>query len=287
MKDIDFNNDEFLDAMESDESSGQNIPESSHSRFVDSDRFERCGRWLQSMPRDDVVALRHTPEYEEFLKAFDRLGEAHRTIIIMNTLDTQNVSTTLVFNASFLQKSAMDDIVLRIFEYLDSYSLIKASLSCSRFRDLANQSATGRTIDVREMRQLDHPLQLLRAKEQIDGVGENAVANRPVPVPMLCLSRRIIVTGCGDADYNGIYHCTGSNGNGFVFTKPRSSGTRVSANARQSSQPRQDPNNWDEPDRGSGALLRCIIAKKFSQEVRVVWGSLKSPNPVMNRPCNA
>jgi hypothetical protein len=258
--------DEFLDALETEESSGRNIPESLSNRFADSDRFERCGRWLQSIPRDDVVALRHTPEYEEFLNAFDRLSEAHKIILTTNRLDTQSVSETLIFTASFLQKSAMDDIVLRIFEYLDSYSLIKTSLSCSRFRDLAIQSATCRTTEMLKMRQLDHPLQLLRAREQIDGVGDNAITSRPVPVPTLCLRRRIIVTECSDADYNGIYHCTGINGNGFVFTKPRSSGTRVSENVRQTSD--LVPTNWDENHRKSGELLRCIISKKYSHEVR-------------------
>jgi hypothetical protein len=37
--------------------------------------LEDCGRWLMAIPRDDVVALQQTPEYGEFLSAFDRLGE--------------------------------------------------------------------------------------------------------------------------------------------------------------------------------------------------------------------
>ena len=37
--------------------------------------LEDCGRWLMAIPRDDVVALQQTPEYSEFLSAFERLGE--------------------------------------------------------------------------------------------------------------------------------------------------------------------------------------------------------------------
>lgn len=37
--------------------------------------LEGCGRWLMSIPRDDVLALQQTSEYIEFLAAFDKLGE--------------------------------------------------------------------------------------------------------------------------------------------------------------------------------------------------------------------
>jgi hypothetical protein len=35
------------------------------SQVFDNDRLEKCGRWLSSIPRDDVIALRQTSEYEE------------------------------------------------------------------------------------------------------------------------------------------------------------------------------------------------------------------------------
>ena len=39
--------------------------------------------------------------------------------------------------------------------------------------------------------------------------------------------RRIKVSGAGDPEFNGIYFCTGCNGNGFLFTKPRTPERRV------------------------------------------------------------
>jgi hypothetical protein len=59
-------------------------------------------------------------------------------------------------------------------------------------------------------------MQLLRAKEQIEGVGSGIDENH-VRVPILLLSRRMLVTDAGDPEYDGIYFCTGCNGNGFVL----------------------------------------------------------------------
>jgi len=52
---------------------------------------------------------------------------------------------------------------------------------------------------------------------------EGIFANEPpfVRVPMLGLPRRVLVTDAGDDDYNGIYFCTGTNANGYTFSKPR------------------------------------------------------------------
>jgi len=51
----------------------------SHSHRYHHDKnccvLERCGRWLLEIPRDDVVALKQTSEYTDFLSAFDKLGE--------------------------------------------------------------------------------------------------------------------------------------------------------------------------------------------------------------------
>jgi len=178
-------------------------------------------------------------------------------------------------------------------------------------------------------------MKMLRAQEQIDGVGPREEAGPFVPIPMLGLRRRIKVSGAGDPEYNGIYFCTGSNGNGFLFTKPRSPERRVrvrnthhfptfnmqqlveldgaggmehfpinnaagdinnanndnvfvaadgavgldvqavaddenngdDANAADNNQGEEavDVLNGDEPDRSR--LLRCVIAKRFSNEV--------------------
>jgi hypothetical protein len=274
------------------------------------DQLERCGRWLSSIPRDDVTILRQTLEYEEFLYAFERLGHAHRRVISQNRNDEIPVASLSAFRCpnnrngfgdhsyfstpgslhhrtdltmadngrindvtsnlynndvvsspeqfrdnntvNYFQKHT-DDVVLRILEFLECRSLIRASLTCSRFHQLANKSAVQRTYDVAHARQLNNVMQLLRAQEQIvgdddyagvendhhnydhNGRGDDNNNNNNnnnnhaivrqygchVPVPMLLPRRRVIVTNAGDPDYNGVYYCTDSNGNGFVFTKPR------------------------------------------------------------------
>ena len=186
-----------------------------NSQVFDNDRLEKCGRWLSSIPRDDVIALRQTPEYEEFLQAFERLGHAHRRVITMNRImidldaamfddpgSEEDLSETENQRArntsfSFLQHLAVDDVILRIFEFLECQILSRTSETCSRFRELAHRSAAQRTQYVANTRQLNNAMQLLRAKEQIDGVGYS-LRYCHVRVPMLLLSRRILVTDAGD-----------------------------------------------------------------------------------------
>jgi len=275
---------DFLDTVEGQEALASKPMPSLSNPFLDSDRLEKCGRWLQSIPRADLVVLRQTSEFDDFLLAYERLVEAHRNLTICRSV----IDVNHEFNGSSFQQWIMDDIVLRVFEYLECFSLIQASLTCSRFRDLAIQSATQRTVDTAKSRNLEHIMQLLRAQEEIDGTGNNMISDRPVRVPILGLRRRVLVTGAGDPDYNGIYHCTGSNGNGFVFTKPISCMTRVSANVRslldispellgevdaQAAQQRLQDRvlNWDDEQvRRSGECLRCIITKRFSNET-ILW----------------
>jgi hypothetical protein len=135
-------------------------------------------------------------------------------------------------------------------------------------------------------------MKLLRAKEHIDGIG-HSLYNCHVRVPMLLLSRRILVTNAGDPEYNGVYFCTSSNGNGFVFTKPRSPEQRRVVSVGTILAPPPPPpvpvgegggflpaipfgqatqniptvNDDEESDIYSGQLLRCVIAKRFSNEV--------------------
>mmetsp|Transcript_28239 Transcript_28239/g.30412 ORF Transcript_28239/g.30412 Transcript_28239/m.30412 type:complete len:449 (+) Transcript_28239:68-1414(+) len=47
--------------------------------------LEKCGRWLLSIPRDDIKVLRKTVEFQEFLRAFETLGDAHRRVIVDNS----------------------------------------------------------------------------------------------------------------------------------------------------------------------------------------------------------
>jgi len=278
-----------------------------NSEVFDNDRLEKCGRWLSSIPRDDVIALRQTPEFDEFLQAFDRLGHAHRRVISMNRIqidldaamydeseeeqkvEAENRRRSTSF--SFLQHLAVDDVILRIFEYTECQTLSRLSETCSRFRELAHRSAAQRTQYVANTRQLNNAMQLLRAKEQIDGVGVFPHYCH-VRVPMLLLGRRVIVTNAGDAEYNGVYFCTEVSGNGYVFTKPRSPDQRVMSMGTLLAElppppppaaaalPFGDgapppviafgpPNAVTNGEGGAhrGQLLKCVIAKRFSNEV--------------------
>lgn len=296
-----------------------------NSQVFDNDRLEKCGRWLAAIPRDDVITLRQTPEYEEFLEAFDRLGHAHRRVISMNRIrldldatmhseSEEDEEQQVVVenrrqgsNFSFLQHLAVDDVILKIFLYIECQALVKTSETCSRFRELAYRSAVQRTQYVANTRQLNNAMQLLRAKEQIDGIG-NLRHYFHVRVPMLGLRRRVIVTNAGDPDYNGVYFCTGASSNGFVFTKPRSPERRVmSVGTLLEALPRPPPppggglplgadgapplpqmiafgprNGLASNGEGGthrGQLLKCVIARRFSNDVsevqnHVLWGVL-------------
>lgn len=212
---------------------------------------------------------------------------------------------------NFLQHVTADDVILRVFEFLECHSLIRKALTSSRFQQLAYRSATQRTYNVANSRQLNSVMELLRAKEQIDGIG-TGMHDSHVRVPILLLNRRVLVTNAGDPEINGIYFCTGSNGNGFVFTKPQLPEQRVrrrnepilsnelpiivrewrvqranqqdelvNASHHQAMNVEVAPGEPIPIDQGPtgrfesevaqpGQLLRCIIAKRFSNET-ILW----------------
>jgi hypothetical protein len=327
--------DEFYDVAEASESASASGEHQSHvddegdlnsSLIMDREQLEKCGQWLLSIPRDDVVALRKTPEYTDFLKSFEKLGLAHRRAYGSSssssgggTNNGNNKSSDGIksngdhdhhHSSSFLQHLEADDVVLRVLEFLECQSLIPTSQTCSRFRELATQSATQRTAAFRRCRLLNtNVMKLLRATEEMESSWHGAQEIIPsVPIPLLGLERRVAVTDAGDSEYNGIYYCTASDGNGFVFTKPRNetsrasmsqaaasgiSGAAATANrmvavslqamdVEQLMQPlhplissshRQEgalvvsAGNLEEPAQ-PGQLLRCFIAKRFSNEVR-------------------
>ncbi|CAB9523658.1 expressed unknown protein [Seminavis robusta] len=291
---MDHLHDAVFDVEDSEYEPSDNMSQSVPS--TSQDHLERCGRWLVSIPRQDVASLQQTQEYHDFIAAFERLANVHRSDVARSrsfmTLEEAEAEAEAVpvprdplgqpmapsevhgRDFSFLQHMADDDTVLRAFEFLECRSLVRISMTCSRFRELAHRSAAQRTYDVAQARQLNNVMKLLRAKEQIDGIGTD-IRDPHVRVPVLLLGRRVIVTNAGDPEYNGIYFCTGSNGNGFIFTKPRFPERRI-LRAQGTIRMRENIANADHRGRlesevaHPGQLLRCIIAKRFSNET-ILW----------------
>lgn len=176
-------------------------------------------------------------------------------------------------NFSFLQHFAVDDILLRTFEYIDCSSLVRTGTTCHRFRELTNRSAEQRVASLADGRLLRSAIRMLRAQEQIEGVNVFEERGKYLPIPMLGLRRRIIVTGAGDSEMNGIYFCTGCNGNGFLFTKPRMPERRVSGNIR----------NVDQQPVGQAPLARARLQHPIDLEgvENPVRDRLGVVNPVM------
>lgn len=239
-------------------------------------RLQSCSQWLSCLSNEDVIALGNAPQYRDFLRAFDQLQQAH--LLLRNTrnddndemMDSSSVSGN-ISDRSFLQSAAADELLLRVFDFLESQSLARALMSCRRFRVIAERSARRRSAGMTE-RQLVGFTKLLRAREQIDGIC-NTIHDPHVRVPTLLLARRVIVTNSGDPDFNGVYYCTGCNQNGFIFTKARNPERRVQrtqqwANAVYPDEVLLD-STLDETHPG-GKPLRCIIAKRYSNH-NLLW----------------
>lgn len=167
--------------------------------------FLQYSQWLSSISSSDAALLASTAEFQTFLLAMKRLEVRHIGILNHNNMKVSE---------KFLQNQADTDILNRVFDCLNSVELVHAARTCSRFFRLAKQNAHNRTKLMTF--QLSNSLQLLRAKEQLEGA---AVDRLFVPVPTLLLNRRLIVQFTGTPVYNGVYSCTGCNGNGYVFSK--------------------------------------------------------------------
>jgi F-box-like len=213
----------------------------------------------------------HTREYRAFVLALEQLESVHRNISTSWNESADVSRSSPGPSLSFLQYVATDDILLRIFRYVDCGSVVNAGRTCTRFRDLANAHAVEMSRPMAARRQLASPMALWKAYEQVV-MGGYAVSRhapipaRVVPIPTLLLSKCVRVRACGDAEYNGIYHCTGCNGNGYVFTKPRY------PIQHRPVVDHTDPSVEDTAEcHGAehGQPLRCILAKRFSEEVRM------------------
>jgi hypothetical protein len=201
-------------------------PQQQVASHVVKDELTRRGQWLIGVASDPTIwELRETEEYRQFLLAAQRLQDAHVRSVAMTDMPAQQHHIDTAFT---------EEVLHCIWAFMDSTDLYRVGLVNTKFCASVDRHVARRIQNTRQL----PPLALLRAQEQKSGYYADAAKLRPsVPIPMLLLPRRIIVTNAGDADFNGVYHCTGANGNGFVFTKPRL------------------------------PPLRCIIAKRFSQEV--------------------
>ena len=260
---------------------------------------------IQPANNRSLKCLKHTREYLDLMQALRRLE-----LIQRQPLRQQQQQS------SFLQYDATDDILLRMFSYLQCRTLVHTMSTCTRWYHLTKRYATyrttrqlpvvghsktpnsTRTMAIRYRRQLSSPLELLQAYENIIGIPPEPHQhsfitqkyNAKVPIPILLPSQPLIqVSDCGDAEYNGIYHCTGCNGNGYIFTKPRDyyQYRRQCHNRRR--RPLTQPNMVPNPNHTDsnpiseyidmadsddmemmGQPLRCIMARRFSNEVMIV-----------------
>ena len=233
---------------------------------------ERLANWLLATGKDSdcLRLLQATPEYRDFFQAAQKLEKASRHVRICQ--EYTGIKSEDRTGVSFLHNVASDEILLRVFDFLDSISLVHVSETCKRCYDLANESASTRTRSISQERQLDSAMKLLCAQEQINGYQHHALR---VPVPILLLSRRVVVTNCGDPDYNGIYQCTGFNGNGYVFSKPllprqwvpQRTATRTTYFPSTRAAAPDVSGVQDELSFQHRRPLQCIISKRFSAEV--------------------
>ena len=101
--------------------------------------------------------------------------------------------------------------------------LVPLCATCHRFRDLYTHLAKQYTHGLHaDCRLLGNTMRMLCAQEQIKGMGPWEGGFGPfVPLLMPGQPRRMRVLGGGNLEYNGIYFCTGCNGNSFLFMKPR------------------------------------------------------------------
>lgn len=233
----------------------------------------RLGKWLLSLSGQDQGLLRHTREFRDFIDATRRLEKAQRNLEVWNAMNDTSTTKDGSVNSkcSFLQYVVSDESVLCVLDYLESYSLVQIATTCTRLRNLAYQNARIRCKGIESERQLTDVMHLLRAKEQIEGLDwesdfllNSIVRSKPatfpsVRIPALLPGRRVLVTGAGDLEFNGVYFCTGCNGNGFVFTKPRYPFQRIPERERNSI---QDGEMSREPPN-----LNCIFARRFSGQV--------------------
>lgn len=237
-----------------------------------SDDLGSVVHWLDGINRrSDIHDLKKTNEYEVFMKAFQALEQSHRRAVSTN----KRLSLDII----------SDSIVIRICDFLNCFQLASFSKAGSRFRTLCNLSAKQRTSHLNGRWNIQSHMHLLRAKEQAEGILPNSIAVR---IPLLGLEKRVYVSSCSDHDFNGIYNCTGINGNGYVFSKPRFGNPQRVIDTDAAADADADARGEDLNSNGifvhdeetfpctsnekttKTPFLRCVISKRFSNDT-LLW----------------
>jgi hypothetical protein len=275
-----------------DENRRHNLTLSTKSQFIDNDlpAIEFGIEFLHSLQTNSLPdkkildevqgstsSIHYTREYRDLISALKRLELVHRQMSPTGS-DIKDHDTIHHFSndISFLQYIATDDMIFRIFSFLNCRTIVNTMSTCTRLYDLSIRYATNYTTKMRIRRQLTSPMQLLQAYENILGdelssstlpTNTSWLNNTPIPIPILLPNKPIRVTQCGDPEYNGMYYCTGCNGNGYVFTKPRYPMQRRSIDQNDVATNQYiDIADCNVPEI-PGQPLRCIIAKRYSNEV--------------------
>ena len=254
------------------------------------DSLASATNFLLSIDEEELT-LQQTEEFRRFLTSVEQLKRAHERINIVrksppasshSSLEErdipqceQNDSSPAVDTVHplieegasedhqlsfFQQTTASPELTVNILDFLASGDLARLGSACSQMYALCRSHAGRRCPWNIQRRQLSTIFQLLRCAEQMN---EGSIPDGAphVPFPLLLPKRRILVSNCGDSDYNGVYYCTDCNCNGFVFSKllsPRQrfpEGLLIDDNGEATSPP--------------GHQLRCMISKQFSEMVRV------------------
>lgn len=115
-------------------SSSSAVSRGTNNRNRSADILERYGNWLISIPRDDAEVLQQTSEYQQFCSAFERLCHAHQRLRsrLYRNISEEGTTDRSVTSRSFLQHIVVDDVVLRIFEFLPCSVLCQVSSTCHR-----------------------------------------------------------------------------------------------------------------------------------------------------------
>ena len=153
--------------------------------------------------------LNDIPEFQDLLTAYNRFDDQCKNV------QRDSPDFLKCTHSTILQLS--DEIIARIFGFLDVHTLTRVTRTSKRMKTIVDNSIQDRMPRNELTRRLAMNLENLRAEEQRKSI--LAPPNFTVRMPALLLPKRVWVTGCGSADANGIYYCTGVNGNGYVFTK--------------------------------------------------------------------